>query len=106
MKVRLTSVAEGDLRELRRYLLRSAGQRVAREVLGRLRDAALSLDHLPDRRNVPPELTDIAELRYRELHIRLYRIIYEVVHDTVLVHVIADGRRDFRALLERRLLRT
>jgi toxin ParE1/3/4 len=105
VKVRFTAVAEGDLRDLRRYLLQSAGPQVAREVLGRLRDAARSLDQLPERGNVPPELTDIVELRYRELHVRPYRLIDEVTADAVLIHVIADGRRDLRALLERRLLR-
>ena len=36
-----------------------------------------------------------------------YRIIYREIEDDVYVYVlvIADGRRDMRALLERRLLR-
>ena len=34
-----------------------------------------------------------------------YRIIYRVMGDGVYVLVIADGRRDMRALLQRRLLR-
>ena len=34
-----------------------------------------------------------------------YRIIYRESEDDVYVLVIADGRRDMRALLERRLLR-
>ncbi len=33
-----------------------------------------------------------------------YRIIYRVTEDDVYVLVIADGRRNMRALLERRLL--
>lgn len=106
MKVRFTAVAAADLRDLQRRLARAAGAQVARDVLGRLRDAALALDKLPHRGNVPPELVEIADLRYRELHVRPYRIIYEVTGEAVLIHLVADGRRDFRTLLEQRLLRT
>ncbi len=42
--------------------------------------------------------------KYREIFFKPYRIIYRVVEDNVYVMVIADGRRDMRALLERRLL--
>ena len=41
---------------------------------------------------------------YREVFFKPYRIIYRVMGDGVYVLVIADGRRDMRALLERRLL--
>ena len=41
---------------------------------------------------------------YREVFFTPYRIIYRVAGSDVHVLVIADGRRDMRALLERRLL--
>ena len=33
-----------------------------------------------------------------------YRIVYQVLGETVYVMLIADGRRDMQALLQRRLL--
>ena len=41
---------------------------------------------------------------YRQVHFKPYRVIYRVVGQTVVVLVIADGRRNLKALLERRLL--
>ena len=47
----------------------------------------------------------ILEIReYREVFFKPYRIIYRVMNENVYVPVIADGRRDMRTLLERRLL--
>jgi toxin ParE1/3/4 len=41
---------------------------------------------------------------FREVHYKSYRIIYRVLDRKVVVLIIADGRRDMRALLARRLL--
>ena len=41
---------------------------------------------------------------FRELFFKPYRIIYRIVGRNVYVLLIADGRRDFQTLLQRRLL--
>ena len=41
---------------------------------------------------------------YLQVHFKPYRVIYRVVGQTVVVLVIADGRHNLKALLERRLL--
>ena len=41
---------------------------------------------------------------YREVHFKPYRIVYRVSDGAVHVLMIADGRRDMEALLQRRLL--
>lgn len=43
-------------------------------------------------------------LRNRQVHFKPYRVIYRVVGQNIVVLVIADGRRNLKALLERRLL--
>lgn len=40
----------------------------------------------------------------REIFFKPYRIIYQVDGDNVFVLMIADGRRNMRVLLEKRLL--
>ena len=52
----------------------------------------------------PKKLLDIGIREYREVLFKPYRIIYRVMNENVYVLVIADGRRDMRTLLERRLL--
>ena len=43
-------------------------------------------------------------LRNRQVHFKPFRVIYRVVGQNIVVLVIADGRRNLKALLERRLL--
>jgi toxin ParE1/3/4 len=105
VRVRLAAAAERDLHAIRDYLLRSAGAKVAGQTARRLREAALSLATLAERGNLPPELAALGERRFRELHEPPYRIIYHLEGETVLIDLVADARRDFRTLLEQRLLR-
>jgi toxin ParE1/3/4 len=41
---------------------------------------------------------------YRQISFKPYRIIYRIADRHVIVYLIADGRRDMRTLLARRLL--
>ena len=59
----------------------------------------------PQRGSYLRELLDLGVREYREVFFKPYRILYHVLEDGVYVMVIADGRRDMRALLQRRLLR-
>lgn len=105
MKVRFTDGARSDLVEIRAYLARHAGAAVAVAVIKSLREQALSLRTSPERGSRPPELASLGLLQFRELHEPPYRIIYSIQPNGVAVLLIADARRDFRTLLERRLLR-
>jgi len=55
---------------------------------------------------VPPELEALGIREYRQLSHPPYRIIYlpDAAAHTVTVTIVADSRRDFRTLLEERLL--
>ena len=104
-RVVLTAGAAQDLAEIDEYLERNAGPAVAADTLGRLERRCEELAMLPDRGNIPPELEALGIRDYRELHERPYRIVYRVLGSDVVIYVVADARRDFRSLLERRLLR-
>jgi toxin ParE1/3/4 len=104
-QVILTAGAARDLADIDEYLDRSAGPRIAIDTLGRLERRCEELGQFPERGNIPPELEALGIRDYRELHERPYRIIYRVVGSEVVVYIVADGRRDFRSLLEQRLLR-
>lgn len=60
---------------------------------------------MPERGRVPPEMERIGIREFREVTLKPYRIIYATVKSKVFVYCILDGRRDFQALLEERLLR-
>ena len=76
----------------------------ADHVLERIEGVFSNLSEHPQRGSFPKELLEIGIREYREVFFKPYRIIYRVTGNNVYVLVITDGRRDMRALLERRLL--
>ena len=40
---------------------------------------------------------------FRQVFFKPYRVVYEIMRDEVVIHLIADGRRNLRSLLLRRL---
>ena len=102
--VQLTHDAARDLEEICDYIDRHDAPDRADHVLEQIEKAFHSLSEHPHRGNSPKELLDIGLREYREIFFKPYRIIYRVMGDNVYVLVIADGRRDMQALLQRRLL--
>ena len=102
--VRLAEGAVRDLDGILSYLDRHAGSGHANRLLDRVEATFQSLAEFPMRGRCPTELADLGILEYREVLVRPYRVIYQVGSENVVVLVIADGRRDMRTLLQRRLL--
>lgn len=71
----------------------------------RLEQTCMSLADNPERGHIPPELERIAVYEYREIHIKAYRIIYQIIDNDVFIHCILGGRRDLQELLEYKILR-
>lgn len=103
-EVELTQGAEEDLESIYRYLTENRSSDDAERLLDAFLDKTHTLEQYPLRGAVPKELESIGIREYRQVLMRPYRLIYRVVADKVFIMVIADGRRDMQALLERRLL--
>ena len=103
--VRLTNDAVRDLEDVCDYVARVDGRSRAQYVLTRIEEAVAALSEFPERGSFPDELLEFGIRRYREVFFKPYRIVYRVEEDSVFVLLIADGRRDMRTLLLRRLLR-
>lgn len=103
--IKLTDAAAGDVGEIWEYIGRHDSPGAADHVLTRLEETFSSLSEQPSRGVFPKELLDLGLREYREVYFKPYRIIYQLQDDIVYVLAVADGRRDMRALLERRLLR-
>ena len=106
LAVQLTDDAARDLEGIFEYLTEHEAPSRAERVLRRIGEAFQELSTFPGRGNYPRELLEIGIREYREVFFKPYRIIYRVTGDTVYVLMIADGRRDMRTLLQRRLLAT
>lgn len=103
-QVFLTDDAARDLEDLYKYIELHAAPGKADYVLEQIEKAFAGLSEKPQRGAYPKELLAIGSREYREIFFKPYRIIYRIMSDNVYVLVIADGRRDMQALLQRRLL--
>jgi toxin ParE1/3/4 len=111
-QVFLTQGAEDDLLGIyrRRLAQRGAnGKDGADNLLNSLIDATTRLADHPLSGPVPLELELLGIKAYRQLSQPPFRLIYwpelDLAKPQVTVMLIADARRDFRVLLEERLLR-
>jgi toxin ParE1/3/4 len=102
--VELTQGAENDLEEIYDYMTQNRSADAAESLLVAFLDKISTLESFPLRGGVPKELDALGIREFRQTLLSPYRLIYRVAGRKVFIMVIADGRRDMQALLERRLL--
>jgi toxin ParE1/3/4 len=103
-EVRLSRQALADLEDIADYIGSHDSPMRAAQVVQRIEQTFLSRADMPNRGAHPHELLDLGNRSFREMHYKPYRIVYRVYEREVVIMLIADGRRDMRALLARRLL--
>ncbi|MCI0504796.1 MAG: type II toxin-antitoxin system RelE/ParE family toxin [Gammaproteobacteria bacterium] len=103
--IRITKDAEDDLFDIYDYIARHDSVAQANYVLDKLESLIYSLEKIPNRGHVPPELDRIGVKEFKELHYKPYRVIYQIIDGDAVIHACLDGRRDMQILLERRLTR-
>jgi toxin ParE1/3/4 len=96
--------AEDDLDEIVTYIADHDSAARAVAVANNIERQIRALATFPQRGAYPRELLEYDIRDFREAYFGPYRIIYRVVERKVVIVLIADGRRDMRALLARRLL--
>lgn len=100
----LTDDAVHDLEEIDDYISEHDSPQNANYVLNQIEELMLTLAEYPERGTFPKELLTLGIKEYREVFFKPYRVIYRVIGNDVVVYMIADGRRDMQALLQRRML--
>lgn len=96
--------AEQDLVDIQEYIAAHDSTGRAADVIVRIERTFAALEAFPNRGPHPRELLDYGNRDFREVYFKPYRIVYRVLASQVVVVLIADGRRDMRALLASRLL--
>jgi plasmid stabilization system protein ParE len=71
----------------------------ALKILERMRKKAISLNALPERGRIVPELKEQGIILYRELILAPWRIIYRIFGETVYVLAVLDARRNLEDIL-------
>jgi toxin ParE1/3/4 len=103
-EVIVTDGALADLADIDDYLTATESIDVASHVHDSIEKTVRSLENLPNRGHFPSELAELGIQDYREIEWTTFRVIYRVDGQRVYVYVVASARRDFQALLQRRLL--
>lgn len=103
-EVAILDSARRDLGLIVDYLAAHDSPEAAERLITAFADKVASLKRFPLRGGRPAELERVGVADVRQLTIKPYRLIYRVVERRVFIMLIADGRRDMQALLERRLL--
>ncbi|MEI7783744.1 MAG: type II toxin-antitoxin system RelE/ParE family toxin [Betaproteobacteria bacterium] len=102
--VLLTEGAEQDLEAVHDYISEVDSVNHANHVLDGLMNVVESLARFPERGRYTKELITLGIKEYRQTFFMPYRLIYRVTDRQVIVHLIAEGRRDMQSILARRLL--
>lgn len=103
-KVFLTADAERDVEDIAEYIAQRDSPAAAQRVLNQMEKVIDSLCAMPERGAHPRELLALGIRDYRQIIFKPWRLIYRLAGNSVFVYLVADGRRDIRALLVRRLL--
>ena len=103
--VHVISDAEKDLFEIYDYIKKAGYPQNAEKIFSEIETACYNLSFNPEKGHYPPELQRIDVYEYREIHVKVYRIIYQTIKADVFIHCILDGRRDIPEILQRRNLR-
>ncbi|WP_454884296.1 type II toxin-antitoxin system RelE/ParE family toxin [Sphingomonas oryzagri] len=103
-EVELTRGAEDDLVAIHGYMAGNRSVDDADALLDEFLTSIETLERFPHRGSIPKELDALGMREFRQILLRHFRVIYRVMDTRVSVIVIADGRRDMQALLERRHL--
>ena len=104
-KVFFTEDAESDLFEIYEYIRENGYPLQAEKLLSELVAICEKLSHMPERGHIPKELQRVGMRDYLQIHLNIYRIIYQLIGSKIYIHCILDGRRDVQELLTRRILR-
>ena len=100
----ISQFAEDDLDEIAAYYV-SLSPGYVEKVISDFEKNVMSLKEHPKSGWIVPELEKQGLIRYRELIHGYYRIVYEISEETIIVHTIIDGRRNFEELVISKLSR-
>jgi len=102
--VQWAAVAESDLKQIMGFIAIDSPDN-ALQILKKLKQKAASLNTLPERGRIVPELQGQGIQIYRELIVIPWRMIYRITDTTVFVLSVIDARQNIEDILLNRLIK-
>ncbi len=99
-----TTGARQDLLKIYRYIKSAGAPETERRLYDTLAKACQSLSENLERGNIARELEGLSNMLCRQIVVKNYRIIYQIVESVVIIHGIIDGRRNIREIMRQRFL--
>ena len=100
----ISEFAEADLDEVASYYYSRSPNYVER-IISEFEENVMSLQKHTKRGRTVLELERQGITKYRELIQEYYRIVYEISGNTIILHTIIDGRRNFEEVIISKLSR-
>ena len=96
-----------DIAAILDFIAGREGVEQAQALLQLFQQGRASLAALPSRGHFPPELAKLHISDFREIHVSVYRMVYQAdaSGQCVYIHAVLDARRHVDELLRERLLR-
>lgn len=98
-KVLIDPQAKQDMNELFHYVAINDGEIAANKLLDNIEKTIYKLEKLPERGHIPPELRPAGIKNYLEIHLKPYRIIYEIENKEVIFIWLLTAEEIFRKFL-------
>lgn len=102
--VEFTSGSKQDLFKIYRYIKNAGRPKTAKRLSRQITELCTSLSENPERGHLPAELEGLSTLLCRQVVIKNYRVIYQIIGKVVIIHGIIDGRRSIREVMRQRVL--
>ncbi len=103
-RVEFSTGAKQDLFKIYRYIKDAGSLQTAKNFSAQIKKACLSLSENPDRGRIPEELKGLSVMLCRQIVVKNYRIIYQVMGRAVVISGIIDGHRQIREVMRQRML--
>lgn len=98
-----TEPAKNDLKSLVNYISFD-DKETSRRIGGEIFSAVGKLSEFPKRSRLVPELRIYNNINFREIIVSVWRVIFKIINDTILVYAVLDSRQNVSDILSRRLV--
>ena len=98
-----TKNAQFDLESIIEYI-KIDSVNIAKKIFLEIKNECVNLHYFPQRKRVVPELQQIGILKYREIILERYRVIFKIDNTKVYVLLVVDSRRNLEDILFQRLI--
>ncbi len=104
MEIIWTKTAKNDLNEIVEYIANDS-VKIALNKFYEITESTKQLENFPEQGRIIPELRNENILRYREIIISPWRLMYKIEDKKIYIMALIDGRRNVEDVLMKRQLR-